>query len=284
MKPISVKTLIRPGYSWRHYSDDSPISSNCAHYHSEYELILLFNFKGVAKVGNIDVVIPSCSLLLIPPNVPHDLSRLEIENDEIYPERHSLWIEKKWISNMVIHCNEMRKLSNFFSKSTKVIQFSQKTSLEVKGVVDKIDCSTSSLEQLSVLMKIFSLITQDKEHVLLSSSNNDVFELNRDRVEVLSTFINDNYAKEITLASLAKHIYCSERTTARIFKSHFGETFSQRLKKIRLSHAANMIETTSLSISHISSNVGYSNLSNFNRLFKEYKSMSPTEYRTKFSN
>ncbi len=284
MKPTSVKTLIRPGYSWRHYSDDSSISSGFSHYHGEYELIILFNFVGRAMVGNIDVEIASPSLLLIPPNVSHDFSHLKVKKDDVSPEHHNLWIEEVWLSNMLVHCNEMRKLASFFREGAKAIQFSKQAALEAKEVIHDIDYSTSSLEQLSVLLKVFLVITQDKGYTFLSSSHSDVIECNKDRVDVLSQFLDENYAKEITLASLAQHIYCSERTTGRLFKSHFGETFSQRLKKIRLSHAATLLETTNLSVSLICNNVGYNNLSNFNRLFKEYKKMSPTEYRVKFSN
>ncbi|SHO57660.1 HTH-type transcriptional activator Btr [Vibrio quintilis] len=229
-----------------------------------------------------------CSLFLIPPNVSHDLKGLDVNSKDIVnskdmmPERYSLWIEKEWMSNMLIHCREMRKLSNIFGHDIGIF-FSQHTASEVKNVIRQIDYKTSSLEQLSVLLRVFSLMIQDKAQVILSSPERVHFESEKDRVEALSLYLDRNYSKDISLTDLAKHIYCSERTVNRIFKKHFGETFSQRLKKIRLSHAAGMLETSGLKVSYICQMTGYKNLSNFNRQFRAYKGLTPIEYRAKFS-
>lgn len=283
MKPIPTKSLIRPGYSWRHYLDESATDLAKVHFHHEYEFLLLFNHQGVIRIGSIDIEVSPCSFFLIPPNVYHDLRKLDVNNKEVVPEKHSLWIDKVWVSSMLIHCNEMRKLSNVFS-NTSGIHFSKDTASQAKHIVNQIDCKTSSLEQLSVLFRVFSLITQDKEHFILSSPASIHFESEKDRVEVLSRYLDKHYATDISLYDLSKQIYCSERTVNRIFTQHFGETFSQRLKKIRLSQAATLLETSSLQVSHICGMVGYRSSSNFNRLFKRYKGLSPIEYRSKFSN
>ncbi|MCE0494988.1 helix-turn-helix transcriptional regulator [Vibrio salinus] len=284
MKPIPTKTLIRPGYSWRHYFDISTTALTQRHFHREYELLLLFNYQGMITVGSVDIEVFPCSFILIPPNIPHDLRGLTLNIKGKLPERHCLWIEKEWMSHMLVHCSEMRKLANVFGNKNKGILFSQQAAFEAKDVINQIDYNTSSLEQLSVLFRVFSLITQDKGQIRLSSLQSDFFECEKDRVEALSQYIDKNYSKDISLSDLSNHVYCSERTVNRIFKKHFGETFSQRLKKIRLSHAANLLETSSLNVSHICHCVGYNNISNFNRLFKAYKGLTPVEYRTKFSN
>ncbi|WP_047050014.1 AraC family transcriptional regulator [Vibrio mexicanus] len=284
MKAISTKTLIRPGYSWRHHNDIAAPESTALHFHREYELLLLFNYHGTVQVGNIDIEVNPCSLILIPPNVSHDLRKLEILDQTCQPERHSLWIDKDWLSSMLVYCNEMGKLANMFSKPEKGILFSHVTSKLAKEAVNQIDYKMSSLEQLSVLIRVFSLISQDHDKVILSATRSSTFDDEKDRVEAISQFLDNNYTKEINLSDLSKHVYCSERTVNRIFKKHFGETFSQRLKKIRLSQAAHLLETTQLTVSHISSMVGYHNLSNFNRLFKAYKGLTPNEYRVRFSN
>lgn len=282
MRPIPTKSLIRPGYSWRHHLDDSPLELLKPHFHSEFEFLLLRNYQGVIRIGDIDLDVTSCALFLIPPELPHDLRGLVAKSTQLPPERYNLWVDKEWVSNMLMHCKEMRKLSSILGDGL-CIQFSQPTAEDVKTVIDQIDYKTSSLEQLSVLFRVFSVVTQDKSPVTLGSSEHTKFESEKDRIEALSEYLNQHYAQDISLHDLSQHVYCSERTVNRIFIRHFGETFSQRLKKIRLSHAAGLLETSSLKVSHICQMVGYNNSSNFNRLFKRYKGITPREYRDKFS-
>ena len=282
MRPIPTKSLIRPGYSWRHHLDDSPLELSKAHFHSEFEFLLLDHYQGVIRIGSVEIDVTSCSLFLIPPELPHDLRGLVANSKKLPPERYSLWIDKEWVSNMLMHCKEMRKLSSILGDGLS-IQFSRPTAVEVKTVINQIDYKTSSLEQLSVLFRVFSVVTQDKNPVTLGSSEHVKFESEKDRIEGLSEYLNQHYAQDISLHDLSQHIFCCERTVNRIFIRHFGETFSQRLKKIRLSHAARLLETSSLKVSHICQMVGYNNTSNFNRLFKSYKGITPREYRDKFS-
>ncbi|WP_070963924.1 helix-turn-helix transcriptional regulator [Vibrio sonorensis] len=233
-------------------------------------------------MGGVDVEVAPCSFFLIPPELSHDLKDLRVRDKKLTPERHSLWMDKEWVSNMLMHCKEMRKLTNILGDES-CIQFSESTALSAKNVISLIDYKTSSLEQLSVLFRVFSTVTQDKNFVMLCSSAHLQFESDKDRVEALSQYLNTHYAQDISLQDLSQYIFCSERTVNRIFTRHFGETFGQRLKKIRLSHAAELLETSNFKVSHIAQIVGYNNTSNFNRLFKNYKGLTPKEYRNKFS-
>ncbi|MBA5760951.1 helix-turn-helix transcriptional regulator [Vibrio sp. 404] len=244
---------------------------------------MLDNYQGGLRIGSVDIDVTCCSLFLIPPELGHDLKGLVASDQETPPERYSLWIEKEWVSTMLAHCNEMRKLTSILGDGL-CIQFSQPTAEEVKSVINQIDYKTSSLEQLSVLFRVFSVITQDKKQVTLCSSDNVKFESEKDKIEALSQYLNQHYAQDISLHDLSQYIFCSERTVNRIFTRHFGETFSQRLKKIRLSHAARLLETSNFKVSHICQMVGYNNASNFNRLFLSYKGLTPKAYRSKFSN
>ena len=51
--------------------------------------------------------------------------------------------------------------------------------------------------------------------------------------------------------------------------------------ELKLSYAAKLLQTTDLIVLDISSKVGYSSLSHFNRVFKATYHLTPSEYRNK---
>ena len=65
----------------------------------------------------------------------------------------------------------------------------------------------------------------------------------------------------------------------KFFKIHTGMSFISYVNDFRVTEARAMLTSTNDSILEISQKCGFSNLSNFNRMFKKAKRMSPKAYR-----
>ncbi|MDG0794182.1 AraC family transcriptional regulator [Cohnella ginsengisoli] len=63
------------------------------------------------------------------------------------------------------------------------------------------------------------------------------------------------------------------------FKKTFGVNYVEYLNKVRLSHARDLLRSTSLSIAEIGEKTGYLNASTFTTTFKKYMGVSPSDYR-----
>ena len=63
------------------------------------------------------------------------------------------------------------------------------------------------------------------------------------------------------------------------FKKNLGVSCIDYLISYRLRKATELLQHSSLSILEIASEVGFSNLSNFNRQFKKAYHMTPRQYR-----
>ena len=87
---------------------------------------------------------------------------------------------------------------------------------------------------------------------------------------------------DLKLKDLANIANMSETAFSRFFKNHTGRTLSDYIINIRLGYATRMLIQTTDSVSEISFNCGYNNISNFNRLFKRKKGCSPSEYRANY--
>ena len=71
----------------------------------------------------------------------------------------------------------------------------------------------------------------------------------------------------------------SPSSFSRFFRQHTDRTLTSYLIDIRLGHAARELVDTSQNISEICYQCGFNNLSNFNRIFKAKRGMSPREFR-----
>ncbi|MBO5060867.1 MAG: helix-turn-helix domain-containing protein [Clostridia bacterium] len=95
----------------------------------------------------------------------------------------------------------------------------------------------------------------------------------------LLEYINDNYDKDIKLADVASQNYVSERYVAQLFNRYYDMSFLQYLTKLRMERARHLLLTTQKTISEIGNEVGYSNGSYFNKVFKKYYDQTPNSVR-----
>jgi transcriptional regulator GlxA family with amidase domain len=66
---------------------------------------------------------------------------------------------------------------------------------------------------------------------------------------------------------------------SRFFSRHFGKPFVCYLAEIRIGNACRLLMESNLGIAQIAAEVGFNNLANFNRRFRELKGVTPSEYR-----
>lgn len=98
--------------------------------------------------------------------------------------------------------------------------------------------------------------------------------------EILKT-IEENYSKNLTIMDISNEVYLSPNYISIIFKKEMGENFTDYLVRFRLEKARKMLRETSLKVYQIGSMVGYSNISYFCSVFKNFYGVSPGDYREK---
>jgi len=100
------------------------------------------------------------------------------------------------------------------------------------------------------------------------------------RVNRVLDFIQSNYHQVLTLESLAELANFSPYHFHRIFKGMVGESLYKYIQRIRMEKAAHAVQfSCHKSITEIALECGFSNSSVFARIFKEYFSMSASQWR-----
>jgi AraC-like DNA-binding protein len=90
---------------------------------------------------------------------------------------------------------------------------------------------------------------------------------------------NIRYPEKIKAANIAGHFAISEFYMGRYFKKHTGETMQQYILSFKLKLVEARLLYSDMRINEIVSELGFTDESHINKLFRKFKGVSPTEYR-----
>lgn len=150
----------------------------------------------------------------------------------------------------------------------------------------------------AILFDIFKLTTDEGRHfeVLLKARLNELLYLlfyhryvvrkltedsyrKDEKLRDLIDFINNHYDENLSIALLAERMGYSKTHFMSVFKQQTGSSCTEFIIQVRLSKACEQLVNTRNPIIDIATAVGFNNLSNFNRQFKHYYQMTPSQYR-----
>lgn len=117
------------------------------------------------------------------------------------------------------------------------------------------------------------------EHYLVELPGDGGSVSDEGRLQQIFQYVNQNYRESVGLSHLAEQMYVSPSTLSRFFKKETGMGFVEYVNAVRIHAAALELENTDENVTKISVNCGFSNLSVFNRAFRERHGVSPSEYR-----
>lgn len=98
-------------------------------------------------------------------------------------------------------------------------------------------------------------------------------------VDEVKFYLDINYAEKIKLRDVAKSFGIHPNYLTRIFHEKYGISPKQYLISLKLKKARRLLTTTELSVSVISSSLGFDDQLAFSKIFKKEFSVSPSEYR-----
>jgi transcriptional regulator GlxA family with amidase domain len=86
----------------------------------------------------------------------------------------------------------------------------------------------------------------------------------------------------LTVAAMARHAACSERTFARRFRAETGTTPLQWLLGQRVLHARRLLEATDLPVEHVADEAGFGTAASLRSHFRRATATTPLAYRRTF--
>lgn len=104
------------------------------------------------------------------------------------------------------------------------------------------------------------------------------------RLDPVIKYVMENFMNEVESSNAAKLVHLNDAAFCRYFKRRTEQTFSQFVNNVRITHSTNLLLSKDWDILRICYESGFSNLSYFNRQFREITGQSPKEYRSSFQN
>ena len=111
----------------------------------------------------------------------------------------------------------------------------------------------------------------------------DIMGMNIEKLKSVVKYVELNYASPMTIAQMADLAGFSESHFMKYFKNTMGTSFIDYLNEYRLTMASRLLISSDSSVLDIAAEVGFDNLSYFNRSFKKRFQQTPREYRKRYA-
>jgi AraC-like DNA-binding protein len=99
------------------------------------------------------------------------------------------------------------------------------------------------------------------------------------RIHKALDHIRDNYAEALSLGEVGAIVGMQGNAFSRSFRRATGQTFTDFVIGLRVATACRLLASTRQQVSSICYEVGFNNISNFNRHFRRIQGMTPGEFR-----
>lgn len=237
--------------------------------HDYAKLVLVIAGAGVWKAGREALKMEPHTLLHVPASLPH-----RMEDDPSAPMSLYAVCYRPGIVRAVLPGHNARRWSlgnqaAAFRSDFREMLFEQGTRRE--GWVTLL---VSRLGDLLVRTIRMEANGPSPRRVEFARGKDSAERVAAYAVELESRF----YAAE-SLDEAARATGLSRRRFTQLFRKTTGQSWSERIRDLRLAHACKLLEGTTKPIIHVAFECGFDDLSHFHRLFKRAMGMPPLSFR-----
>ena len=285
MKVLPFKVPISEETSFRIQIDQVKHFYDKFHHHQEVQITWIQKSYGSLLMGNTIATFEEGDLLVIGANVPHSFQNDEIfykKNNQLSAEATSILFDKNAFGKSFFDLPEMKTIKNFIKNADKGYRIYGETKNKIITQLKLIE-EKNGTERFLILMEILNHLSISKEVELLSNLSflgNPTSSENK-KLETIFQYMLDHHQRTIKLEEVAKIANLSVSAFCRFFKLRTRKTFSQFVNEFRISVACKKLLLDDFSISEVCYEVGFTNLSNFNRQFKKITGFTPSQYIVK---
>ena len=258
-------------------TDDYPI-----HWHTAMEIIMPYENIYEAGIGNDNIVLNEKDILIIPPGELHTLKAPSSGSRMIMMVDYSLLCNLKGMDSLLhnLHPYMIIRTKNNDEIRDELAQVLRNYMLQIE--------SEYFGESPYFEARIYSLLISFFVDLGRESNNQERrfgnFTTNKQHEYVqkfmtVCNYINEHCTEDVTVDELADIAGFSKFHFARLFKQFTNVSYYDYLTRKRIEHAETLLITPDISITEVAMQSGFNSLSTFNRVFKNLKNCTPSEYK-----
>ncbi len=286
MKALSFKVPKTQNQSLRVQIDHQPYFYDSFHYHPEIQISYIVEGSGTRIIGNSVGRFNKNELYLIGSNIPHIFKsdKNYYEDETFLSHAISFYFTENAFGEEFFNLPETKEINSLLKYSKKIVFYEGSTVTKLKDDFMEIT-ETEGFEKLQMFFKILHKISKLENQKFLSKTTYEQRNTEKygKRINDIFDFVINNYEKSVSLDEAAEIANLSTTAFCRFFKERTRKSFTEFVNEVRIGEACKLLMNKDFNISQICYEVGFNNISNFNRKFKEITKLTPKEYRLTFS-
>ena len=275
-----------PLFPYITYPCSIPLDFSCVpiHWHDELELIYIKKGKGTLMVDFKQYTVSAGTIALIIPGQLHSIEQYE---QEVMEYENIIFHPNILISKQTDTCNTDYFLPLLNGKVSVPLLYEPGSQFyrDIASCIDANDeiCKTDPQGyQLYIKSQLFMLFFILFNRCAKKDPVKKDFK-SLEKMKLILKYIENNYMNKITIEDMAAEVGLSQSHFMKYFKNTMGTSFIDYLNDYRLTMASRLLISSDSSILDIASEVGFDNLSYFNRSFKKKYAQTPSAYRKRSS-
>ena len=248
------------------------------HFHSAVEVILPLQGEVVVPMEDDEYHVQAGEVMIIPSGCPHGLHMEEGgERELLLYEPNGAFTLKEFSA-----VRQMMAKPIYLTQTSEVCDRVRQIFLEIIRI-HRSGAMLRNLHNYGHLLEIYAILGED--YLQNGATPAEMNALHRqlsgeDAFNRALDYLNKNYMEDMSLDSLAAYAGFSRYTLSRMFRQHTGDTFTQYLSRRRVNMAMELLSGTRLPVTQVALQCGFNSIATFNRVFREIKGCTPTQYRT----
>lgn len=254
---------------------------NDLHWHEELQITLVTKGKLTIQINGINYHLDTGQAIFINKSVLHVVTHLTHDGEYVsfnFPEKLL-----SFYSDSAMERNYVHPFTNSYLLSLEIkghvewqeqilqMLWQMKKEFEAdKGWGWQYEISIKTVQLWLILISNFSLSSED-----YSKHNR----LQQERLQLMLSYIHQNYNDDITLKDIADAAHLSVSECTRSFKKSIHLTPYSYLIKYRIKRSCELLETTEFTITEIAQKVGFNHVNHFIQSFKKHQHITPKEFR-----
>lgn len=272
-----IVTDARESFLWR--LDNYPWERNVWNVHPEYEIHLVRKCVGVALVGDHIERFEPGHLAIVGAYLPHDWVSATAPGEIVEGRDIVVQFDAERVRAAAAHLPELSEVGPFLDLALRGLAFSGETRRSGAALMERMGAK-SGIERLGLFFELLAMLSKGEYRALSSAA----FAASRNGadhswIQPVVGYLIEHSAQDIRLPEIARRFGMSPWTFSRRFQKLSGKSFTDYLTTLRLSQACKLLADSGMPITDICFEVGYANVSNFNRAFLKARGMSPSLYR-----
>ena len=232
--------------------------------------------EGTLLVGDSLHSYQSGDVFAIGGNLPHVF--LSASGSAEKSVMYSLFFTKESFGEHFFDLEELQSTKGFFRTIDNGFQALSKT----KNLANQFLSlqSKSRLQRFMSLLEIVEILSKSKKRNLSNQLFKKRFSTHEgQRMRDVMDYTFSNYQNEIRIDTISDIAHMTTNAFCKYFKKRTNKTYNQFLNELRIEKACQLLLIKDKLVSEIAFETGFPNLSNFNRKFKNIKSVTPSKFR-----